>query len=60
MLTIHNRPDGTIADTDYWQSEYNERDLAYLSGHSLGLRLLLPTAHADEWLPEIHRQTRRH
>lgn len=53
MLTIHNRPDGTIADTDYWQSEYNERGLAYLSGHSLGLRLLLPTSHADEWLPEI-------
>ena len=29
MLTIHNRPDGTIADTDYWQSEYNARGLAY-------------------------------
>lgn len=53
MLTIHNHPDGTIADTDYWQSEYNARGLAYLSGHRLGLRLLLPTAHADEWLPEI-------
>ena len=53
MLTIHNHPDGTIADTDYWQSEYNARGLAYLSGHHLGLRLLLPTAHADEWLPEI-------
>ena len=53
MLTIHNRPDGTIADTDYWQSEYNARGLAYLSGHRLGLRLLLPTAHADEWLPKI-------
>lgn len=53
MLTIHNRPDGTIADTDYWQSEYNARGLAYLSGHRLGLRLLLPTAHAAEWLPEI-------
>lgn len=53
MLTIHNRPDGTIADTDYWQSEYNACGLAYLSGHRLGLRLLLPTAHADEWLPKI-------
>lgn len=53
MLTIHNRPDGTISDTDYWQSEYNARGLAYLSGHRLGLRLLLPTAHADEWLPKI-------
>ena len=53
MLTIHNHPDGTIAATDYWQSEYNARGLAYLSGHHLGLRLLLPTAHADEWLPEI-------
>lgn len=53
MLTIHNRPDGTIADTDYWQSEYNARGLAYLSGHRLGLRLMLPTANADEWLPEI-------
>ena len=53
MLTINNRPDGTIADTNYWQSEYNERGLAYLSGHRLGLRLLLPTAHAAEWLPEI-------
>ena len=53
MLTIHNRPDGTIADTDYWQSEYNARGLAYLSGHRLGLRLLLPTAHAAEWLPKI-------
>ena len=53
MLTIHNRPDGTITDTDYWQSEYNARGLAYLSGHRLGLRLLLPTAHAAEWLPEI-------
>ena len=53
MLTIHNRPDGTIADTNYWQSEYNARGLAYLSGHRLGLRLLLPTAHAAEWLPKI-------
>lgn len=53
MLTINNRPDGMIADTDYWQSEYNMRGLAYLSGHHLGLRLLLPTAHAAEWLPEI-------
>ena len=53
MLTVSNHPDGTIADTDYWQSEYNARGLAYLSGHSLGLRLLLPTAHADEWLPKI-------
>lgn len=53
MLTINNSPDGTIADTNYWQSEYNERGLAYLSGHRLGLRLLLPTAHAAEWLPEI-------
>ena len=53
MLTIHNNPDGTIADTNYWQSEYNARGLAYLSGHRLGLRLLLPTAHAAEWLPEI-------
>lgn len=53
MLTIHNRPDGTIADTDYWQSEYNARGLAYLSGHRLGLRLLLPTAHTAAWLPEI-------
>ena len=53
MLTIHNNPDGTIADTNYWQSEYNARGLAYLSGHHLGLRLLLPTAHAAEWLPEI-------
>ena len=53
MLTINNRPDGTIADTNYWQSEYNARGLAYLSGHRLGLRLLLPTAHAAEWLPEI-------
>nr|DAR31443.1 MAG TPA: hypothetical protein [Caudoviricetes sp.] len=53
MLTINNRPDGTIADTDYWQSEYNARGLAYLSGHHHGLRLLLPTAHATEWLAEI-------
>lgn len=53
MLTINNRPDGTIADTNYWQSEYNARGLAYLSGHRLGLRLLLPTAHAAEWLPKI-------
>ena len=53
MLTISNHPDGTIADTNYWQSEYNARGLAYLSGHSLGLRLLLPTAHTDEWIPEI-------
>lgn len=53
MLTIHNNPDGMIADTNYWQSEYNARGLAYLSGHRLGLRLLLPTAHAAEWLPEI-------
>lgn len=53
MLTIHNRSDGTIADTNYWQSEYNARGLAYLSGHHLGLRLLLPTTHAAEWLSEI-------
>ena len=53
MLTIHNNPDGTIADTNYWQGEYNARGLAYLSGHHLGLRLLLPTAHVAEWLPEI-------
>lgn len=53
MLTISNHQDGTIADTNYWQSEYNARGLAYLSGHHLGLRLLLPTAHAVEWLPEI-------
>lgn len=53
MLTIHNNPDGTIADTDYWQSEYNTRDLAYLSGHNLALRLLLPTSAATLWLPEI-------
>lgn len=58
MLTIHNRPDGTIASTDYWQSEYNKRGLAYLSGHSRGLRLLLPTAHAAAWLPEIQTGTR--
>lgn len=53
MLIINNHLDGTITDTNYWQSEYNARGLAYLSGHRLGLRLLLPTAHAAEWLPEI-------
>ena len=58
MLIINNRPDGTIADTNYWQSECNARGLAYLSGHSLGLRLLLPTAQAAEWLPEIQTGTR--
>ena len=58
MLTINNRPDGTIASTDYWRSEYNERGLAYLSGHSRGLRLLLPTARAAAWLPKIQTGTR--
>lgn len=53
MLTIHNNPDGTIADTDYWQSEYNTRNLAYLSGHTLSLRLLLPTVAGAAWLPDI-------
>lgn len=53
MLTINNRPDGTIADTNYWQSEYNTRGLAYLSGHRHCLRLLLPTARIAEWMPEI-------
>ena len=53
MLTIHNRPDGMIAETNYWHSGYNERGLAYLSGHRLGLRLLIPTVRVAEWLPEI-------
>lgn len=53
MLTISNNPDGTIAETNYWQSEYNSRGLAYLSRHSLGLRLLIPSAVAAAWLAEI-------
>lgn len=44
MLTINNRP--------------APRGLAYLSGHRLGLWVLLPTAHAAEWLPET--QTDNH
>ena len=58
MLTIYNHQDGTIAETDYWQSEYNARGQAYLSGHHLGVRLLLPAAHAAEWLTKI--QTGNH
>lgn len=53
MLIIENNPDGTIAQTNYWQSEYNSRGLAYLSRHSLGLRLLIPSAVAAAWLAEI-------
>lgn len=53
MLILENNPDGTIAQTNYWQSEYNTRGLAYLSRHNLGLRLLIPTVHAVEWLSEI-------
>lgn len=53
MLTITNSNDGNIVDTNYWRSEYNSHGLAYLSGHHLGLRLLLPSKHVTEWLPEI-------
>lgn len=53
MLIIENNPDGTIAQTNYWQSEYNSRGLAYLSRHNLGLRLLIPSAVAAAWLAEI-------
>ena len=53
MLIIENNPDGTIAQTNYWQSEYNTRGLAYLSRHNLGLRLLIPSAVTATWLAEI-------
>ena len=53
MLTISNNPDGTIAETNYWQSGYNARGLAYMSRHTLGLRLLIPSAVAASWLAEI-------
>lgn len=53
MLIIENKPDGTIAKTNFWESEFNARGLAYLSGHRLGLRLLVPTVHVSAWLPEI-------
>jgi hypothetical protein len=53
MLIIENNPDGTIAQTNYWQSEYNTRGLAYLSRHNLGLRLLIPSAITATWLAEI-------
>lgn len=53
MLMIGNNTDGTIAETNYWQSEFNARGLAYMSRHNLGLRLLLPSAVAAAWLAEI-------
>lgn len=53
MLEIYNADNGAITQTNYWQSELNARGLAYLSGHHLGLRLLLPNPAAGVWLPEI-------
>ena len=53
MLVIHNAEDGTIAETNYWASVYNGHGLAYLSGHSGTLRLLLTDRYAKDWLKEI-------
>lgn len=52
MLTIINNKD-KIADTNFWQSEYNARGLAYLSANAGALRLLIPTSAVADWLPEI-------
>ena len=53
MLMINNAPSGAIMETNYWQSEYNQRGLAYLSVNKSVIRLLLPTVHITAWLPEI-------
>ena len=58
MLTISNNPgDAHVAETNFWASEYNARGLCYLSRHSKGLRLFVPTAHVSAWLPEIKTAT---
>ena len=53
MLKIHNNPDGTIAETNYWESEYAANGLVYLSRHNQHLRLLLPTELAAVWREEV-------
>lgn len=52
MLTINNDGD-KIADTNFWQTEYNDRGLAYLSANADALRLLIPMSAVADWLPEI-------
>lgn len=52
MLNIENSG-AEIAATNYWRSQYNERDFAYLSSSAGALRLLLPSATATAWLAEI-------
>lgn len=53
-LTIAVNADGSLKETDYAQSPYNKRGLAYLHVHNNGLVLLLPEISADGWLREIH------
>lgn len=53
LLSIALDDKGIIAQTNYAESGYNTRGLAYLHVHASGLSLLLPDARAAAWLPEM-------
>ncbi|MDR1911773.1 MAG: hypothetical protein LBQ52_05440 [Helicobacteraceae bacterium] len=51
MVYVEN-DDGAIVSTNYWDSEFNARGLAFLSINAGVYRLLLPKK-SDDWLFEI-------
>ncbi|MGV7078513.1 hypothetical protein ACWA5Z_06865 [Testudinibacter sp. P80/BLE/0925] len=52
MLKIVNNKT-EIIETDFWESEFNSRNLVYLSANAGALRLLLPQRFSQTYLSEI-------